>query len=279
MTEDLQMSNLIQKAEFPRASQYDPDWVLANQMGPNALWLVEWLTSKLKLEPGMRMLDLGCGKAMTSIFLAKEFGVKVWAADLWIGPDNNWKRAQEQGVGDLVCPMRLEAHSLPFAHDFFDAVISVDSYQYFGTDQLYLGYLTTFVKEGGQIGITVPGLMQSIENDPPEHLTSPQQNGKVFWDNECWSFKTADDWRTNWERSGKVTVDTVDTLPDGWKHWRDFEHAVEAAGTWPFPSDAEALEKDEGRFVGFVRAIATRNGEESLDLYNPSVGVEFDVDT
>ena len=35
------------------------------------------------LEPGMRVLDLGCGKGLSSIFLAKEFGVQVWAADLW----------------------------------------------------------------------------------------------------------------------------------------------------------------------------------------------------
>ena len=28
-------------AEFPRSNAYDPDWVLENQMGPNALWLIE----------------------------------------------------------------------------------------------------------------------------------------------------------------------------------------------------------------------------------------------
>jgi hypothetical protein len=69
-----------------------------------------------------------------------------------------------------------------------------------------------------------------------------------------------------------------DTLPDGWKHWRDFERVVEAAGTSPFPSDVEAIEKDGGRYLGFVRAIATRNNEEAVDLYDPSLGVQVGVD-
>ena len=273
------INTLIRKDGFPRSSAYDPSWVLANQMGPNALWLAEWLVSAMKLEPGMRVLDLGCGKAMTSIFLAKEFGVRVWAVDLWIGLDTNWARAQEMGVGDLVCPLRSEAHALPFAHGYFDAAISIDAYHYFGSDQLYLDYLATFVRNGGRLGIAVPGLMRPIEDRPPEHLTAPQANGKAFWESECWSFKTPEEWRAIWERSGTVSVDTVDTLPDGWALWRDFDRAVEIAGTSPFPSDAEAIERDAGHYLGFVRALGTRNDEEAMDLYDPSLGVKAGVDT
>ena len=58
-------------------------------MGPNALWLMEALAEVLPIEPGMRVLDLGCGRAMTSIFLAKEFGAEVWATDLWIDASAN----------------------------------------------------------------------------------------------------------------------------------------------------------------------------------------------
>jgi cyclopropane fatty-acyl-phospholipid synthase-like methyltransferase len=56
---------------FPRASKYNPDWVIANASGgANALWLTEWLAESLDLRPGMRVLDLGCGRAASSIFLA-----------------------------------------------------------------------------------------------------------------------------------------------------------------------------------------------------------------
>jgi len=60
-------------------SRYDPDWVIDGQMGPNALWLAEWLSTALDLQPGMRVLDLGCGKAMTSVFWAREFDLRVYA--------------------------------------------------------------------------------------------------------------------------------------------------------------------------------------------------------
>ena len=272
------IDTLLKRPEFPRASAYDPSWMTANQMGPNAVWLLEWLTAEMKLSPGMRVLDLGCGKAMTSIFLAKEFDVYVYAADLWIGPDANWKRVVEMGVEDRVCPVCVEGHALPFAHGYFDAIVSIDAYQYFGTDQLYLNYVSTFLKEGGQIGIVVPGLMQSIEGEVPEHLSAPQSNGKVFWESECWSFDTADRWQQRWERSGKLAIERVNTLDDGWRHWRDFERAVEIAGTSPFPSDAEALDKDKGRYIGFVRAIGTRTSDESMDLYDPTIGVRLGVE-
>ena len=78
---DAQIAALLRKPEFPRSQRYEPAFLLDNQMGPNALWLLEWLCQALPLEAGMRVLDLGCGRAMTSVFLARERGVRVWAAD------------------------------------------------------------------------------------------------------------------------------------------------------------------------------------------------------
>ncbi len=43
-------------------------------MGPNVLWLTEALSQVMELKRGMRVLDMGCGKAVSSIFLAREFG-------------------------------------------------------------------------------------------------------------------------------------------------------------------------------------------------------------
>ena len=62
---------------FPRSSKYHPEWVIASVSGgANALWLTEWLAAALDLRPGMRVLDLGCGRAMSSIFLCREFDVQ-----------------------------------------------------------------------------------------------------------------------------------------------------------------------------------------------------------
>src|SRR5262245_28727600 len=136
---------------FPRSSQYHPDWVLANASGgANSLWLTEWLTAALDLRPGLRVLDLGCGRASSSIFLRREFGVQVWATDLWISAAENIQRVRDAGVEDGVFPLHADARSLPFAPEFFDAVVCIDSFPYYGTDALYLNYLAQFVKPGAR---------------------------------------------------------------------------------------------------------------------------------
>ena len=156
---------------FPRASKYAPEWLIASASGgANSLWITEWLASALDLRPGMRVLDLGCGRAASSIFLRREFGVEVWATDLWFSAAENGERIRDAGVADGVFALHADARALPFAPDFFDAIVCIDSFWYFGTDDLYLNYLARFVKPGGPIGIAGAGLMQEIEGDLPEHL-------------------------------------------------------------------------------------------------------------
>lgn len=66
--------------KFPRTSKHDPSFVAENMMGPpNPLKLLEQLSESMNLRPGMRVLDLGCGRGLTSLFLAREFGVQVFA--------------------------------------------------------------------------------------------------------------------------------------------------------------------------------------------------------
>jgi len=124
---------------FPRSSGYHPEWVIAGVSGgANPLWLTEWLAGVLDLRPGMRVLDLGCGRALSSIFLHREFGVQVWATDLWFSATENLQRIRDAGVEDGVFPIHADARSLPFAAEFFDAIVSIDSFVYYGTDDPYL---------------------------------------------------------------------------------------------------------------------------------------------
>src|SRR5216683_67899 len=155
---------------FPRSSRYHPERVIASASGgANALWLTEWLAEALDLRPGMRVLDLGCGRAASSIFLRREFGAQVWATDLWFSASENMQRIRDAGVEDGVFPIHADARSLPFAAEFFDAIVCIDSFCYYGTDDLYLNYLARFVKPGGQVGIVGAGLMKEIEGSVPVH--------------------------------------------------------------------------------------------------------------
>src|SRR2546422_8321834 len=158
-------------ARFPRSARYHREWISASVSGgANALWLTEWLAAALDLRPGMRVLDLGCGRASSSIFLHREFRVQVWATDLWFSASENIQRIRDAGVEDGVFPIHADARSLPFAPEFFDAIVCIDSFPYFGTDDLYLNYLAHFVKPGGQIGIAGAGLVREIEGAVPENL-------------------------------------------------------------------------------------------------------------
>src|ERR1700730_8787573 len=174
--------------QFPRASQYHPEWVLSNASGgANSLWLAEWLASALELRPGMRVLALGCGRASSSIFLRREFGVQVWATDLWFSAAENTQRIRDAGVEDGVFPLHADARSLPFAPNFFDAIVCIDSFPYFGSDDLYLNYLAHFVKPGGPAGGAGAGLVGAVEGHIPDHL-------RTWWTPDLWSLHSAAWW-------------------------------------------------------------------------------------
>lgn len=248
-----QVKEKLAVAKFPRSNKYDPLWVIENNMGPNSLWLTEFVCQAMHLKPGMRVLDLGCGRGMSSIFLAKEYGVEVWAADLWIKANEIQKFVADAGVENSVFPLHLDARDLPFADNFFDAMLCIDSFIYFGTDDLYLDSWNKFVKPGGEIGVVMPGFMQELDGKLPEHL-------EPFWAQECWTWHTLDWWKWHWQRTGLVNMLTADTLPDGWKLWEQWTEACILAENdcdW-LESDLQVLRADQGRYMGFIRMIAER---------------------
>ena len=248
---------LLVSDRFPRASQYNPEWVLANASGgANALWLTEWLTTAMDLRPGMRVLDLGCGRASSSIFLRREFGVQVWATDLWFSAAENFQRIIDAGVEDGVFPLHADARSLPFAPNFFDAIVCVDSIYYFGTDDLYLNYLANFVKPGGSIGLAGAGLVREFEGSIPDYL-------REVWTQDYWSFHSAPWWRRHWERTGIIDIDLADTMPDGWQFWLEWQRAVAPDNA----TEIKALEADSGRNFTYVRLVGRRRDQVKLEEY------------
>ena len=219
--------------------------------GANPLWLTEWLAEALDLRPGMRVLDLGCGRAMSSIFLRREFGVQVWATDLWFSASENLQRIRDAGVEDGVFPIHADARSLPFAAEFFDAIVSIDSFFYYGTDDLYLNYLARFVKPGGPVGDR-RGRADAARSTARSPTTCGSGGPQ-----DLWCLHSAAWWRRHWERTGILDVEVADTLADGWRFWRDWlrlvapDNAVEIA----------ALEAERGRYLGYVRAVGRRRAD------------------
>jgi SAM-dependent methyltransferase len=240
---------------FPRSSAYHPEWVRAGVSGgANPLWLAEWLAEAMDLRPGMRVLDLGCGRALSSIFLHREFGVQVWATDLWCSPSENLQRIRDAGAGGDVFPLRGDARSLPFAAEFFDAVVSIDSIVYYGTDDMFLSTLARFVKPGGQIGISGAGLTHEIALPVPEHL-------RAWWVPELGSLHTPEWWERHWGKTGIVDVELSDSLPDGWRLWLDWHRTICPDNA----AEIAAVEADRGRHLGYARTIARRRADVQLE--------------
>jgi SAM-dependent methyltransferase len=250
---------------FPRSNKYDPDWIRAGVSGgAHPLWLTEWLSGALDLQPGMRVLDLGCGRALSSIFLHREFGVQVWATDLWFSPTENRQRIHDAGCEHGVFPLRADARSLPFAHDFFDAIVSIDSFSYYGTDQHYLSYLARHVRPGGTIGVAGAGLMREIEGAVPQPL-------QQWWEPSLWSLHAAAWWQRHWERTGIIDVKLADSMPEGWQLWLQWQQVVAPENQ----VELEAVTADRGTHLGCVRAIGRRRSGVMLEEPITSVDTEY----
>jgi len=238
--------------EYPKTRKYDAAWIKKNQMGPNPILLMEELCGHLDLRPGMKVLDMGCGKGLTSVFLAKEYGVTVFANDLWISATDNLKRFEEAGVADKVFPIHAEAHALPYAYNFFDAAVSVDSYHYYGACEHYFPCIySKLVKSGGQFGIVVPGYTKEYENGHPEWKIKFLDEQKVKFNDDNWgadmfTFHSNKWWRKFWEKTGLVDITACYDIEDAHGIWRHEDGWV------------EYIDADTGNDIAFVVMAARK---------------------
>ena len=196
---DIERLEILRDEKFPLSVKYDMEWLLDNAMGSQCLWLTEGLTREMHLKPGMRVLDLGCGKAFSSKFLAQEYDVQVYATDHWVSATDNWKRICEWELQRQITPIRAEAHSLPFADNFFDVAIVVNSYQFYGTSDIYFNeYLSKLVKPGGLLAFAIPGLTKELEIYPDDWKETDQ----LYYHTIEW-------WRSYFQRC-KANIQLID---------------------------------------------------------------------
>jgi len=232
---------------FTKSNRYDFDFVKENMMGPNAMKILEEMSESLKFEKGMRILDLGCGRGLTSIFLAKEYDVTVFATDLWISATDNYERIKSMGLEDKIIPIHAEAHDLPFANEFFDAAICIDAYNFFGAEKDYLtNHFAPLVKKGGQIAVAVPGLKKDFTDGVPSEL-------QPYWVDDI-NLYSCDWWYNLWKTSDLVNIQECKELncfEEAWKDWlmcdNDFARR-----------DIGMMEAEGGNYFNLVSIIATK---------------------
>ena len=204
--------------KYEKTKKYNIDLINSKIMGPNPLKLEEELMLNNKIKRGSVVMDLGSGKGITSVFLAKEYGFIVYAVDLWSDPKENRQFFSEMGLSDKeIKAVHGDAMNLDFELEFFDAVVSTDSYNYFGRDVNYLDdKLLPFVKKNGYIYITVPGMKKDMHDNIPESL-------KLSWsDLQLDYIHDIDYWRnivSQSKNSEIISIYEMDSNEECWNDW------------------------------------------------------------
>ena len=204
--------------EFPKTNHFDTELVRSKIMGPNTLKLCEELLEGACIPRGSIVLDLGSGSGISSAMLAREYGFVTYAADLWSDPTENMRFFESLGLTNRqIVPLKADANALPFAHGFFDAVVSVDSYNYFGRNPEYLGKcLLPYVKSGGLILLAIPGMVRDCHNDLPACLLAswtPEQLD--YMHDMTW-------WRRNFAQTSGVEITSMHEMACTHEAWADW---------------------------------------------------------
>lgn len=168
---------------------------------------------------GAIVCDLGSGTGITSVMLAREYGFNVYAVDLWSDPEENRAFFREMGLSDeVVHPVKADAsQGLPFSHGFFDAIVSVDSYNYYGRDPHYLGEkLLPYVKPGGTLHLAIPGMLHDCHDCPPACLlTSWTPKQLEYMHDLAW-------WRSMIEQTSGVIIEDMHLMECTKEAWTDW---------------------------------------------------------
>lgn len=233
--------------KYIKSEKYNTPELMKMIMGPNPIKLEEELLQEHKIPENAVVCDLGSGQGLTSVFLAKEYGFTVYAADLWSDPAENRKFFDSMGVSpDKLIPVKADATDLPFEKDFFDAIVSTDSYNYFGRDESFLDKkLLPFVKSSGYIYIAIPGMKKDCHDKlPPELLLSwtPKQL-EYMHDVKYWI-----DMVSKCAGAEVISVNEMESNDEVWADWlkQDNEYAV---------GDRKSMEAGGGKYLNFISIV------------------------
>ena len=232
----------------PFTDRYDKNFLLDTMMGPNAMRITEEMAGFLPFSPGMRILDLGCGKGISSILLAKKYDVTVFAADLWISPTENAERFARLGLDAKIFPFLVDVtKEIPFAHEYFDMIISVDSYHYYGDNEAMLPKLLPFLKTGGLMAVAVPGFIQEYhEGGLPEEV-------RPFWAPD-WHFYSPGWWRALWEKEPGIEIiglREMDSCAQAWDEW------LQAPNPYA-QQDRVMMAAGAGRYFNIIQSVGRK---------------------
>ena len=237
----------MEAMRYVKSEKYNTPALQAKIMGPNPIKLEEELLLDHQIPAHAVVCDLGSGQGLTSVFLAKEYGFTVYAADLWSDPAENRAFFDAMGLDRRqIIPVKADATDLPFEKNFFDAVVSTDSYNYFGRDERYLDdKLLPFVKPGGLVYIAIPGMKRDCHDHLPEELL-------LSWTPEQLDYMhDVDYWRgivSQCRGAEVLSMREMESNDEVWADWlaQDNEYAM---------GDRKSMEAGGGKYLNFIAIV------------------------
>ena len=178
-----------ERANYPELDSYSRDDIYRDFFGGGGLYLTIRMLRALDLQPGQAVLDLGCGKGETSVYMAKHCGVQVRALDLWTTAEFLTQKFAARGVSGQASAVQLDATGpLPYAENEFDAIFCMNSFNFYGAEPGFLPHLLKHLKPGGRLCIGSEVLSCEFTpaqlDHPPEvyafNLPAPNQQVNVF---------------------------------------------------------------------------------------------------
>jgi len=216
MAETVPALRRLDRSAYPELTGYSDEEIWRDNEGPGALYLAARLSRHMGVKKGGLVLDLGCGKGESSIFLARHLSVRVVAVDLWTEATFLAGKFTRRGYGSRILPLTLDARRpLPFSKGFFDAVFCMNSLSFFGGDADSLRRLVSHIKPGGSLvagGECMSGKFTDEQRrDPPKVYSFAEgvwENGFLKLHSPAW-------WRELFIASEVLDVLECAELDDG----------------------------------------------------------------
>lgn len=152
------------------AAAYQSDWarlLLGDAFHPGGLALTRRLGEKLGLAPGMRVLDVACGRGTSAIFLARTFGCDVLGVEY--GAEHvraATAAAEAAGVGALVRCVVGDAERLLIGDGTYDAIVCECAFCTFPDKPTAAAEFARVLRPGGRVGLS--DLTRQVEEIPDD---------------------------------------------------------------------------------------------------------------
>jgi SAM-dependent methyltransferase len=200
--------------DYPELAGYTREEIYEDCMGGGALYLASQMLRTMNLKPGDIVLDVGCGKGSTSIFLARHHEVKVVALDLWTSATFLSTKFEARGYRDRILPLNLDVtKQLPFADGYFDAIFCMNSLSFYGGSMSFLVHLLRHLKPGGVFCAGMETLNEEFSPEadayPPavyNYNLPPPQEGVNVWEDDFSKMHSPPWWQNLFRASGLVEI-------------------------------------------------------------------------